>query len=77
MLVQPRVPKQKIKRRLQVDDIKLDIEFDRANGKRNNQDPQRIMVRIVKRGHSLHDWRDILGFESELQCCVQGIDVKA
>ena len=43
MLVQPRAPKQKIKRRLQVDDIEFDIEFDRTNGKRNNQDPQRII----------------------------------
>ena len=77
MLVQLRAPKQKIKRGFQVDDIEFYIEFDRANGKRNNQDPQRIMVRIVKKGHSLYGWRDILDFESELQCCVQGTDVKA
>ena len=35
------------------------------------------MVRVVKRCHSLHGRRDVLGFESEFTCCAQEANVKA
>ena len=47
MLVQPRAPKQKVEIGLQVDDVELHIEYDRANSEGNNQNPQRVMVCVV------------------------------
>ena len=40
MLVEPRAPKQKIKRGFQVDDVEFHIENDRADGEGNNRIPK-------------------------------------
>ena len=68
---------QEVESRLQINDVELYIEYNWADGKGDDQNSQSVMVCVIECYHPLGSRCDILGFESEFTCSVQGTDVKA